>query len=65
MAGVILTAVIGIILTSPALITVDVNGVPSPVAFTAVVSIGVIGLYWSLLHPDLAPAADGLGLPTR
>jgi len=43
--GVIAVAVISIILTSPALITVDVGGVPTPVAFNAVVSIGVIGLY--------------------
>ncbi len=51
MAGVVLTAVIGIILTLPALITVDINGVPTPVAFTAVVSIGVIGLYWCFSIP--------------
>ncbi len=50
-AGVILTAVIGIILTAPALIPVDVNGAPSPVAFFAVVSIGVIGLYWCFAIP--------------
>ncbi len=50
-AGVILTAVIGIILTSPALITVDINGAPVPVAFFAVVSIGVIGLYWCFSIP--------------
>ncbi len=50
-AGVVLTAVIGIILTLPALITVDINGVPTPVAFTAVVSIGVIGLYWCFSIP--------------
>jgi amino acid transporter len=50
-AGVILTAVIGIILTSPALIPVDINGAPSPVAFFAVVSIGVIGLYWCFSIP--------------
>ena len=50
-AGVILTAVIGIILTSPALIKVNVGGVPVPVAFYAVVSIGVIGLYWCFSIP--------------
>jgi hypothetical protein len=49
--GVILTAVIGIILTSPALIAVNINGAPSPVAFFAVVSIGVIGLYWCFSIP--------------
>ena len=58
-AGVVLVAVIAIILTLPALITVDINGVPIPVAFTAVVSIGVIGLYWCFCHPDLAPLAHG------
>jgi len=50
-AGVILTAVIGIILTSPALIPVDINGAPVPIAFFAVVSIGVIGLYWCFAIP--------------
>jgi amino acid transporter len=63
-SAVILTAVIGIILTSPALITVDIPyanplpgnpnhvlQVPTPVAFNAVVSIGVIGLYWCFAIP--------------
>jgi amino acid transporter len=50
-AGVILTAVIGIILTAPALIPVDINGAPVPIAFYAVVSIGVIGLYWCFAIP--------------
>ncbi len=50
-AGVILTAVIGIILTSPALIPVDIGGVAVPIAFFAVVSIGVIGLYWCFAIP--------------
>jgi amino acid transporter len=49
--GVILTAVIALILTSPALITVDLFGIPSPVAFTAVVSIGVLGLYLAFAIP--------------
>jgi amino acid transporter len=43
--GVIATAVVSIILTAPALVKVNVNGAPTPVAFFAVVSIGVIGLY--------------------
>jgi amino acid transporter len=43
--GVIATAVISVILTAPALVKVNVNGAPTPVAFFAVVSIGVIGLY--------------------
>jgi len=50
-AGVILTAVIGVILTSPALIPVDIAGAPVPIAFYAVVSIGVIGLYWCFAIP--------------
>ena len=50
-AGVILTAIIGIILTSPALIPVDIAGAPVPIAFYAVVSIGVIGLYWCFAIP--------------
>jgi hypothetical protein len=50
-AGVILVAVVSLILTAPALIPVDVNGAPSPVAFFAVISIGVIGLYWAFAVP--------------
>ena len=50
-AGVILVAVVALILTSPALIKVDVGGVAVPVAFNAVVSIGVIGLYWCFAVP--------------
>jgi len=49
--GVILTAVIGVILTAPALIPVDIAGVAVPIAFFAVVSIGVIGLYWAFAIP--------------
>jgi amino acid transporter len=43
--GVIASTVVAIALTLPALIKVDIGGVPTPVAFDAVVSIGVIGLY--------------------
>ena len=50
-AGVILVAVVSLIITAPALIPVSVNGAPSPVAFFAVVSIGVIGLYWCFAIP--------------
>jgi amino acid transporter len=50
-AGVILTVVVSLILTSPALIPVNIGGVPSPIAFFAVVSIGVIGLYWCFSIP--------------
>jgi hypothetical protein len=43
--------VISLILTAPALIPVDIGGVPVPIAFLAVVSIGVIGLYWAFAIP--------------
>ena len=49
--GVILSAVVAVIITAPALIPVDVNGVPVPVAFYAVSSIGVIGIYWCFIIP--------------
>ncbi|MFZ0323300.1 MAG: amino acid permease [Actinomycetes bacterium] len=49
--GVLLTAVVAVLLTSPALITVDLFGVPTPVAFSAVVSIGVVGLYTAFAIP--------------
>ncbi|WP_239020671.1 amino acid permease [Nakamurella antarctica] len=43
--GVMLSAVVAAIITLPALVAVDINGAPVPVAFFAVVSIGVVGLY--------------------
>jgi amino acid transporter len=49
--GVVLSAVIAAIITLPALVAVDVNGAPVPVAFFAVVSIGVVGLYLAFLVP--------------
>jgi amino acid transporter len=49
--AVIATAVIAMILTLPALIKVDINGAPVPVAFFAVVTIGVIGLYMAFSVP--------------
>lgn len=49
--GVILTTVIAIILTLPALAKVDINGAPVPIAFFAVVSIGVVGLYLAFAIP--------------
>lgn len=53
--GVIVTAVVAAIITLPALITVKVavggEEVPSPVAFFAVVSIGVVGLYLCFAVP--------------
>jgi hypothetical protein len=47
----VLTAVIAAVLTLPALVKVDINGAPVPVAFFAVVSIGVIGLYLAFAIP--------------
>ena len=49
--GVIVTAVIAAIITLPALVEVDINGAPVPVAFFAVVSIGVVGLYLCFAVP--------------
>jgi len=76
--GVILSAVVAVILTLPALIKVDipVNGVPTPtpVAFFAVVSIGVVGLYVAFAIPiflrwkagsSFAPGAWTLGRKYR
>jgi amino acid transporter len=49
--GVIASAVIAVILTLPALVKVDIGGAPVPVAFFAVVSIGVVGLYLAFAIP--------------
>jgi amino acid transporter len=49
--GVLLSAVVAAIITLPALVAVDINGAPSPVAFFAVVSIGVVGLYLAFAVP--------------
>ena len=49
--GVIITAVVAAIITLPALVEVDINGAPVPVAFFAVVSIGVVGLYLCFAVP--------------
>ena len=49
--GVLLSAVVAGVLTLPALVKVDINGAPVPVAFFAVVSIGVIGLYLAFAIP--------------
>jgi amino acid transporter len=49
--GVIITAVLAAIITSPALVAVDINGAPAPIAFYAVVSIGVVGLYLCFAVP--------------
>jgi amino acid transporter len=49
--AVVFVAVASAILTVPALIEVDVNGVPIPLAFYAVTSIAVIGLYLAFAIP--------------
>ncbi|MDI9933774.1 amino acid permease [Rhodococcus sp. IEGM 1354] len=49
--GVIVTAALAAVITLPALVEVDVNGAPVPVAFFAVASIGVVGLYLCFAVP--------------
>jgi amino acid transporter len=49
--AVIASAVVAIVLTLPALVKVDEGGAPVPVAFFAVVSIGVVGLYLAFAIP--------------
>ncbi len=49
--GVMITATIAAIITLPALVPVEINGAPVPVAFFAVVSIGVVGLYLCFAVP--------------
>jgi amino acid transporter len=49
--AVIVTAVLAAVITLPALVEVDINGAPVPVAFFAVVSIGVVGLYLCFAVP--------------
>lgn len=49
--AVLVSSVIAAIITLPALVEVDINGAPVPVAFYAVVSIGVIGLYTAFAIP--------------
>jgi amino acid transporter len=49
--GVLVTASIAAIITLPALVPVDIGGAPVPVAFFAVVSIGVVGLYLAFAVP--------------
>ena len=62
--GVIASAVIAIIVTLPALVKVDINGAPVPVAFFAVVSIGVIGLYLAFAIPIYLRWKAGSSFPT-
>jgi len=49
--GVFLTVIVSLIITSPALVKVDIGGAPVPVAFYAVVTIGVVGLYLAFAIP--------------
>ncbi len=49
--GVIITATVAALITLPALVPVEINGAPVPVAFFAVVSIGVVGLYLCFAVP--------------
>ena len=49
--AVMVTAVLAAVITLPALVEVDINGAPVPVAFFAVVSIGVVGLYLCFAVP--------------
>lgn len=49
--AVIVTAVVAALITLPALVPVDINGAPVPIAFFAVVSIGVVGLYLAFAVP--------------
>ena len=49
--AVLLVAVVAMLITLPALVEVDVNGAPVPIAFYAVVSVAVIGLYLAFLIP--------------
>jgi amino acid transporter len=62
--GVVLTAVVAAVLTVPALVKVDINGAPVPVAFFAVVSIGVVGLYLAFAIPIYYRWKAGDSFPT-
>jgi len=49
--SVLLVAALAVLITLPALVRVDINGAPVPVAFNAVVTIGVVGLYLAFAIP--------------
>lgn len=49
--AVLVTAILAAAITLPALVPVDINGAPAPIAFYAVVSIGVVGLYLCFAVP--------------
>ena len=72
--AVLISLVVAALLTLPALVKVDINGAPVPVAFYAVTSIGVIGLYWCFAIPiwkrfkmgsSFAPGSWNLGRHSR
>ncbi|MBN9634808.1 MAG: amino acid permease, partial [Actinobacteria bacterium] len=50
--SVLLVAALAVLITLPALVQVDINGAPVPVAFNAVVTIGVVGLYLAFAIPS-------------
>ena len=62
--AVIVTAVIAALITLPALVPVDINGAPVPIAFFAVVSIGVVGLYLAFAVPIYYRWKAGDSFPT-
>lgn len=49
--GILGAAIVAAVITLPALVPVDIGGAPVPVAFYAVVSVAVIGLYLSFAIP--------------
>jgi amino acid transporter len=49
--AVMVTATLAALITLPALVKVDIGGAPVPIAFFAVVSIGVVGLYLCFAVP--------------
>jgi amino acid transporter len=57
--AVLVSAVLGVLLTLPALVAVDINGAPVPVAFYAVVSVAVIGLYLAFAIPIFLRLREG------
>jgi len=49
--AVLISSIVAAVITVPALVPVDINGAPVPVAFYAVVSVAVIGLYLAFAIP--------------
>ena len=56
--AVVFVAVVGALITLPALIEVDIDGAPIPVAFYAVVSVGGDRALPRVPDPDLPALAD-------